>query len=90
MIKEFAFRPDEIGNAEDVREFLAGKARIPKSKLIITKSFIDARRKPDVKICYRVTDEVQPDPEVPVLVHKGKKFSLKTTVQASLFACLFP
>ena len=75
MIKELVFRPQDIGNADDINAVLSGKSGITKNKLVILKSYIDARKKPDIKICYRVTDEVQPDPSLPVFIHKDKKFN---------------
>lgn len=74
MIKELTFSPDKIGNVDDVKAYLASKAGISKERLIITRSFIDARKKPNVKICFRVTDEKPADPSIPVLIHKDKKF----------------
>ena len=74
MIKELTFSPDKIGNVDDVKAFLASKSGISKERLIITRSFIDARKKPNVKICFRVTDEKPADPSIPVLIHKDKKF----------------
>lgn len=78
MIKELKFRPEEIGNADDIKTVLSNKSGIAKNKLIILRSYIDARKKPDVKICYRVTDETQPDPSIPVLIHKDKRFNAST------------
>lgn len=75
MITELKFRPEQIGNVDDVIGFLSLKSHINPDKLTILKSYIDARRKPDVKICYRVTDEVIPDPSIPVLIHKDKRFN---------------
>ena len=75
MVKELVFRPQDIGNADDINAVLSGKSEITKNKLVILKSYIDARKKPDIKICYRVTDEVQPDPSLPVFIHKDKKFN---------------
>lgn len=74
MIRELSFRPEDIGNAEDIFKILAKKSGIDSGKLRILRSYIDARRKPAVKICYRVTDEDLPDPSVPVLIHKEKRF----------------
>ena len=74
MIKELSFSPEKIGNVDDVKAYLASKAGISKERLIITRSFIDARKKPNVKICFRVTDEKPADPSIPVLIHKDKKF----------------
>ena len=68
MIRELSFRPEDIGNAEDIFKILAKKSGIDSGKLRILRSYIDARRKPAVKICYRVTDEDLPDPSVPVLI----------------------
>ena len=78
MIKELKFRPEDIGNADDIKTVLSNKSGIAKNKLIILRSYIDARKKPDVKICYRVTDETQPDPSIPVLIHKDKRFNAST------------
>jgi Uncharacterized FAD-dependent dehydrogenases len=74
LIKELVFTPDRIGNIDELKPFLASKAGIDTDKLTILKSYIDARRKPQVKICYRVTDEKCEDPSVPVLIHKDKRF----------------
>ena len=74
MIKELSFSPEKIGNVDDVKAYLASKAGISKERLIITRSFIDARKKPNVKICFRVTDETPADPTIPVLIHKEKRF----------------
>ena len=73
MIKELSFTPDKIGNSDDVRAVLAKCSGIDKNRLNILKYYIDARRKPSVKVCYRVTDEKLPDPSIPVLVHKDKR-----------------
>lgn len=73
MIKELSFTPDKIGNCDDVRAVLAKCSGIDKNRLNILKYYIDARRKPSVKVCYRVTDEKLPDPSIPVLVHKDKR-----------------
>ncbi|MCR5592662.1 MAG: FAD-dependent oxidoreductase [Saccharofermentans sp.] len=75
MVKELIFSPDKIGNAEDIKSYLASKSHIDEDRMTILKYFIDARRKPDIKICYRVTDEEQEDPSIPVLIHKGKRFT---------------
>lgn len=74
MIKELSFTPDEIGNEEDIVGLLSLRSHIDKNVLRIQRSYIDARRKPDVKICYRVTDEIRPDPSTTALIHKGKVF----------------
>lgn len=74
MIKELSFSPDKIGNVDDVKSVLASKSGIDREKLIITRSFIDARKKPNVKVCYRVTDEIPGDSSDLVLIHKGKRF----------------
>ncbi len=78
MIKELKFRPQDIGNADDIKAVLSKKSGISKDKFIILRSYIDARKKPDVKICYRVTDEKLPDPSIPVLIHKDKRFKDST------------
>ena len=75
MIKELIFRPQDIGNVDDIKAVLSQKSGISKNKLIILRSYIDARKKPDVKVCYRVTDEAQEDPSIPVLIHNDKKFN---------------
>ena len=75
MIRELKFRYQDIGNTDDIRSVLSQKSGISKKRLVILRSYIDARKKPDVKICYRVTDEVHPDPSLPVLIHKGKEFN---------------
>lgn len=75
MIKELSYRPEQIGNADDIKAVLSQSSGIRKDKLRIIKSYIDARKKPDVKICYRVTDESAEDPSIPVLIHKDKKFN---------------
>jgi uncharacterized FAD-dependent dehydrogenase len=72
VIKELSFSPEQIGNVDDVKAVLSQKAGIKKERLRITKSFIDARKKPNVKICYRVTDESSPDSSIPVLIHRDK------------------
>ena len=77
MIKELSFRPEDIGNVDDVISVLSGKSGIASGKLRILRSYIDARHKPDVKICYRVTDEPLPDSSAPVLIHKDKRFNNK-------------
>lgn len=74
MIKELSFTPDEIGNEEDIVGLLSLRSHIDKNVLRIQRSYIDARRKPDVKICYRVTDEISPDPSTTALIHKGRVF----------------
>lgn len=74
MIKELSFRPEDIGNVDDVKAFLSKSSKIDFNKLTILKSYIDARRKPNVKICYRVTDEIKEDPSKPVLIHLNKRF----------------
>lgn len=75
MIRELSFKPEDIGNAEDIVKILSKKSGIDRERLRILRSYIDARRKPAVKICYRVTDEVLPDQSAPVLIHKGKRFN---------------
>ena len=75
MIRELVFRPDDIGNADDIKQILSKSSGIERDRLVILKSFIDARRKPDVKVCYRVSDESLPDPSLPVLIHKDKHYA---------------
>ena len=77
MIKELSFRPEDIGNVDDVISVLSGKSGIASGKLRILRSYIDARHKSDVKICYRVTDEPLTDSSAPVLIHKNKRFNNK-------------
>ncbi len=75
MLKELTFRPEQIGNADDIKAVLSQRSGISKDRLRIVRSFVDARRKPDVKICFRVTEELAQDPSLPVFIHKNKRFS---------------
>ncbi|MBR1797201.1 MAG: hypothetical protein IJ757_04210 [Clostridiales bacterium] len=74
MQKELVFRPEQIGNVDDIKGFLARKAGVPVERLRITKAFVDARRKPDVKFCYRVTDDPETDYTSSALKYKGRVF----------------
>ena len=63
MEYEISFRPDQIGNCEDIKALIRKRLPSRVSRFTIIKSFVDVRRKPDVRICYRVTDERFLDPE---------------------------
>ncbi len=72
MIKELSYKPEQIGNADDIFAVLSQSSGISKDRLRIIRSYIDARKKPNVKICYRVTDEPSADSSIPVLIHRNK------------------
>lgn len=74
MIKDVVFKPEEIGNSEDVISTISKRIHSGK-KLYITKSYIDARKKPNVKVVYRVTDETPANPDSLALPLKGKTFN---------------
>ncbi|MCQ2515666.1 MAG: hypothetical protein MJ094_02250 [Saccharofermentans sp.] len=76
MIKDVVFKPDEIGNCDDIASLISKRIHSGK-KIYITKSYIDARKKPNVKVVYRVTDEIPANPDVIALPLKGRKFNLK-------------
>lgn len=55
MSFEVSFRPEQIGNAPDIRAQVLHKCKEKNKGIqVISKSFIDARRKDNVKIIYRV------------------------------------
>ncbi len=74
MIKDVVFKPEEIGNCDDIIS-LIGKRIHSGRKIYITKSYIDARKKPNIKVVYRVTDEATSDPDCVALPLKGQKFN---------------
>lgn len=55
MSKELVFRPEDVGNVDSVEAVLKSKLKLKNNKVLyISKSFIDARRKDNVKVIYRV------------------------------------
>lgn len=73
MIRDVVFKPEEIGNSDDILALISKRIHSNK-KLYITKSYIDARKKPSVKVVYRVTDEKPDDPSIVALPYKNRKF----------------
>ncbi len=55
MSYDVSFKPAEIGNASDIEKLVFSKCKEKNKGLrVISKSFIDARRKDNVKVIYRV------------------------------------
>lgn len=55
MSKDIVFKPDQIGNVDSIEEAILKRFKIRNGQnLYISKSYIDARKKDDVKIVYRV------------------------------------
>ena len=55
MSIDVVFKPEVIGNVDNVEELVYSKVRCKNNeRKIITKSFIDARKKDNVKVIYRV------------------------------------
>lgn len=54
ILKDISFRPEEIGNADDIIELISKKAKCPRDKFEIKRFFIDSRHKNNVKVVYRI------------------------------------
>lgn len=73
MIWDIIFTPGQIGNVPSVRDEIA--KRLHSSDFTIEKSFIDARRKSDIKVVYRISKgEERTDDTIIALPFLGRSF----------------